>query len=229
MAYKELDAYIAEQIGQGLDAQTVKRTLLETGWLEIDVDNALRDVAADAIPATAVSIHDDMVRMRHAVNDLDKRIGHLETALAAVPEATLSNGTMGPEKALPEPPVHQWRRILMWLGLTVLFVLIGYVSMASIARDSITPVSRIWAEVFIGIVLTSAGFITGRMKKRAMANLLTGTGLAFAALATIGAWYLNYIEWSVALAVGALLVTLALVLGRFYDVWALRKPTLRTA
>jgi len=229
MAYQELDAYIAGQVAQGLDAQTIKKAVLEAGWLEIDVDNALRDVAADAIPATAVSAHDDIVRMRNALNSLDERVKHLESRLSAAPEATLPSGTIGPERELPEPPAKGKRRIMAWIGLSLLFILIGYVGMKSIVQDAITPVSRLWAEAFVGFTLASAGFVSGRMKKRGAANLLTGTGLAFAALATVGAWYLNYIEWSVALAVGALLVTLALVLGRFYDVWAIGKPTPRTA
>lgn len=229
MPYQELDSYIAEQIGQGLDAQTIKHALLEAGWVEVDVDNALRDVAADAIPATAVSVHDDIVRMRHAVNELNTRVNKLEAHLAAAPQATLPGGTAGPEHTLPEPPAHTTRKLLTWGGLAVLFVLIGYVGMKSITQDAITPVSRIWAEVFVGVVLTSAGFVSGRMKKHSAANWLTGTGLAFGALATVGAWYLNYIEWSVAFALGALLVTLALVMGRFYDVWVLAGPTPRAA
>lgn len=229
MAYQELDVYIAEQIGKGLDAQSVKRTLLEAGWLEADVDNALRDVAADAIPTTSVAVHDDVVHMRRTLNDLEKRVQALESQVAAAPEAMLPSGTADAGHALPQPPGRALRKTLTWIGLTVLFLLIGYVGMRSITQDAITPVSRIWAEVFVGTVLASAGFVSGRMKKHSAANWLTGTGLAFGALATVGAWYLNYLDWSVALALGALLVTLALVMGRFYDVWALQGPTPRTA
>lgn len=229
MTYKELDAYVAEQFGQGADAETVKRALLEAGWSEADVDNALRDVMADAVPVAAVSVHDDIVRMRHAMNDLDRRVRRLETSLAAAPSATLPSGRADVEHALPASRKGRVKSMLLWAVLAAVFVLIGYGGMASFVKDAVTPVTRVWAEAAIGIVLASGGFVTGRMKRRGLANLLTGTGLAFVALATVGAWYLNYIEWSVAVALGGLLLTLALVLGRFYDVWAMRGPAVRTA
>lgn len=223
MAYQELDVYVAEQITQGIDAQTIKYALLGAGWLEADVDNALRDVAADAIPKMAASDHDDLVRVRHALNTLDQRVTSLETQLVASSEATLPSGTISHDMGLAMP-THRVRRVLMWLGLAGVFVLIGYVGMASIFQDSITPISRIWAEATIGIVLAGAGFISGRVRKHGAANVLTGTGLAFVSLATVGAWYLNYMDWTVAVAMGGLLITLALVLGRFYDTWYARGP-----
>ena len=225
MAYQELDAYVAEQIAQGVDAQTIKGALLEIGWKEVDVDNALRDVAADAVPNTAVSVHDDILRMRHAVNALDKRVRLLETRLAASSGEGGDPVTHGSHHgATTQGQRGHSRRIVTYAGLAVLFMAIGYAGMSTIVSDSVTPVSRIWAEVTVGGVLASAGFVTGRMKKRSVANLLTGAGLSLAALATVGAWYVNYLDWSIAVALGALLVTLALVLGRFYDHWSLAGP-----
>lgn len=224
MAYQELDEYIAAQIAQGVDAGTIKRALLEAGWFQVDVDNALRDVAADAVPTAAVSLRDDVVRMRHAVVSLDQRVRRLEGRLAAAPEATLPPGTIGPDHELPAPHPRTFRGVLVMCVLAAAFVVIGYAGMASIFQESITPAARIWAEVIIGGVMTGAGFIAGRMHRRGAANLLTGTGLAFAALATVGAWYVNYVNVGVAAALGGLLVTLALVLGRFYDTWAARGP-----
>lgn len=232
MAYQELDVYVAEQIAQGLDAQTIKHALLTAGWLEVDVDNALRDVAARAIPKIVSSDHDELVRVHHALNALDQRVERLETNLVAAPEATLPSGqvpnlpsgTVSRDMGLAMPAKLTVRRAFMWVALAGVFVLIGYVGMASILQDSLTPVSRIWAEATIGLTLAAAGFISGKVRKRGAANILTGTGLAFVSLATVGAWYLNYMEWTVAAALGALLVTLALVLGRFYDTWAAKGP-----
>lgn len=239
MAYQELDAYVTEQILQGIEAQTIKESLLGIGWKEIDVDNALRDVAADAVPTGAVSVHDDMLRMRSAVNELNKRVHLLEARLASSSSdsdsvekhtAAFPVEAVSAQAQAPVRGASPSRRIVTYAGLAVLFALIGYAGMASIFQDSVTPVSRIWAQVVVGGVLASAGFVTGRMKKRTMANFLTGTGLALVALATVGAWYVHYMGWSVAVALGALLVTLALVMGRFYDQWALSgtEPT-RTA
>lgn len=222
-----LSAYVAEQITQGVPAQAVKEALLEAGWLSVDADNAIRDAAAQAAPVAVLSAHEDMIRIRHAVNSLDERVGRLEAGLVAsgtVPMPVLmAPSTMSPARELA--PSHRrglGRRWLLILVLLGAFAASGYWGMALIAAGSYTPLARIVTEGAVGLALTVTGYIAGRTHRRGAANVFTAVGLALCALATVGAWYLHWMEWSVAAAVGALLATLALVLGRFYDRWAMR-------
>ncbi|HXV26545.1 MAG TPA: hypothetical protein VD862_00740 [Candidatus Paceibacterota bacterium] len=220
MSFPELSEYVTDQITRGVSAQTVREALIEAGWRSVDADNALRDAAAHAAPVATLTVQDDLSRIRHAVNDLGQRVSRLEGSLTGVAApATLPDAFIGPERELA-PGRPRVIRLFGLLGLAVLFAAAGYWGMMLISTESWTPAGRIWAEAGAGTLLAVAGFAAGRRGSRGTANILTGVGLALGALATVGGWYLNYLEWSVAVALGALLVTLALVLGRFYDRWA---------
>jgi hypothetical protein len=221
MAHQDINDYVTGQIAQGVPAKIVKDALLGAGWLEADADNAIRDAAAGTAPAHLTSLQDDLQHVRHAVNELDQRVQRIEGRLAVVGpgEGTLETGFIGPDHELDagEPGVH---RNLIIGAFAVLFFVAGYLGMMLISTETLTPVTRVWVEAALGCAVGIAGFIVGRQGRRVMANVMTGIGLALVSLATVGAWYLLYLDWTIALALGALFVTLALVLGRFYDRWA---------
>jgi len=227
MAYQELSEYVAAQIGRDVDAHAIRQTLMGAGWRSIDVDNALRDAAAHSMPAIGVSVHDDLLRIRHAVNTLEERMGHIETRLAINTQEPI--GEVTAKKSVPAPRPLSGRRYLVLFGLVTVFALFGYTGMRSIVTEAVTPLSRIWAGLAIGLVLVVPGFVAGRVGRRGVANLLTATGLAFAALATVNAWYVHFIGSGVAVSLGVLLLTVALVLGRFYDLWVLRPTVVPSA
>ena len=221
MAHQELSEYVTEQIAQGVPAQIIKEALLSAGWMQADADNALRDAAAKSSPVALTSFKDDLVRVRHAVNSLDVRVKSIESRLAVAGpgEGMLESGVIGPDHELP-PGTPWYRTAAPVVGFVTLFFVFGYLGMMLISRESLTPLNRIWVEAALGAGIAVGGFFAGRSGHRSMANVMTGIGLALFSLATVGAWYVHYLDWSVALALGALFVTLALVLGRFYDRWA---------
>lgn len=50
MPHPDLVAYIQQQIQKGMSAQTLRESLMEAGWQERDIENALNDVAAGSHP-----------------------------------------------------------------------------------------------------------------------------------------------------------------------------------
>jgi len=221
MAHQDITEYVAGQIAQGVSAQIIKEALLASGWLEVDADNALRDAAAGTAPAVVASFQDDLLRVRHAVNELDERVQRIEGRLAVVGpgEGTLETGFIGPDHELESGEPAMSRNLTVAV-FAVLFFIAGYLGMMLISTETLTPVTRVWIEAALGVAVAVGGYFAGRAGRRVMANVMTGIGLALVSLATVGAWYLLYLDWTVAVALGALFVTLALVLGRFYDRWA---------
>ncbi len=84
MPAPELLDYIREQTRQGLTAQDIRATLMESGWSERDVENAFHDVAAGLEPLTrGASIHEDLAQVRGMVAHLAARVRTLEFRLTA--------------------------------------------------------------------------------------------------------------------------------------------------
>ncbi|HUO75838.1 MAG TPA: hypothetical protein VMU12_02925 [Candidatus Paceibacterota bacterium] len=102
----DLIVYIRQQTQDGVTANELRETLMEAGWNEIDVDNALHDVAAGLRPVTeGASIHEDLAQVRGMVAHLASRVKTLETRLAQAPAMPMAPGlpagTGSPARELP--------------------------------------------------------------------------------------------------------------------------------
>lgn len=94
----ELVSYIAQQTRSGLAAVDLRTSLMEAGWSEEEIGNALHDVAAGMEPlTTGVALHEDLAQVRGVVAHLASRIRVLEGRLA-------STGLLTMPEALPELP-----------------------------------------------------------------------------------------------------------------------------
>jgi hypothetical protein len=84
MPIAELVDYIQAQTQEGVSAQDLRVSLMEAGWHEVDIDNALHDVAAGLHPATpGASIHEDLAQVRGMVAHLAARMKDLEGTIAS--------------------------------------------------------------------------------------------------------------------------------------------------
>jgi hypothetical protein len=121
MPNSQLVSYLQEQTQQGASAQMLRESLMEAGWPELEIDNALHDVAAGLHPATpGASIHEDLAQVRGMVAHLAARVKTLEARL-------LPSEFIGPDHELPAPTRHIARRIFWIMALITLFALLGYV------------------------------------------------------------------------------------------------------
>ena len=119
----DLIAYIRQETQDGVTAHELRETLMEAGWSELDVDNALHDVAAGLRPVTeGASIHEDLAQVRGMVAHLASRVQKLETRLTAVP-ATLSlpAGTGIPARELPRGHRRLARALMAIIAAFVVF------------------------------------------------------------------------------------------------------------
>lgn len=120
MVPPDLVAYIREQSAQGIPAQSLREALLEAGWGELDVENALHDVAAGMEPlTTGASLHEDVAQVRGMVAHLATRIQRLEARLTAAASETLPSGEL---LQLPRGHRHGLRTFFSWLLLFVVVV-----------------------------------------------------------------------------------------------------------
>ncbi len=125
----ELITYIRQQTQDGVTAHELRETLMEAGWNELDVDNALHDVAAGLKPVTeGASIHEDLAQVRGMVAHLASRVQKLETRLSAAPaSSTLPAGTDVPARELPRPHSRgRWALAMLMVSL----VAVGEVGVA---------------------------------------------------------------------------------------------------
>src|SRR4030042_2229232 len=95
MTVPEMIEYVRQQSQAGVSAQELRETLMAAGWSELDVENALHDVAAGLQPVTiGASIHEDLAQVRGLVAHLTTRVGRLEARLATSANAL----PQGPEE-----------------------------------------------------------------------------------------------------------------------------------
>jgi hypothetical protein len=115
----DLIAYIRQETQDGVTANELRETLMEAGWNELDVDNALHDVAAGLRPVTeGASIHEDLAQVRGMVAHLAVRVQKLEVQFIAAPAAlTLPAGTNVPARELPRG--RRAQGLLMFLVVSV--------------------------------------------------------------------------------------------------------------
>lgn len=222
MVYSELVTYLREQTQQGVPADVLRQTLMEAGWLELDIENALHDVAAGMTPLSeGVSLHEDVSQVRAMVAHLASRVRTIEarlTAGGALPmQGELPSGTIGPERELKAG--H--RRHLMWkivsvVGVFVLFAGIGFYMRLSDVR--VTPMTQLSVAVLVGILSLGAGVIAMRRHHAWIASLGTAIAVAAWTLTTYVAWQTYHsLEWATAVAIGVFLLVLTVVMGRWID------------
>ena len=156
----ELISYIRQQTQEGVTAHELRETLMEAGWGELDVDNALHDVAAGLRPVTeGASIHEDLAQVRGMVAHLASRIQKLEARLVGAPAMSailqLPVGTDAPARELPRGRRRLSRALsLMILAFTVFGCLLVYRAWQANALETQTAAAlAILLVVFLVVVL----------------------------------------------------------------------------
>jgi len=224
MPESELISYITEQTQQGVSAELLRQTLMEAGGDEKENANALHDVAAGLEPLTeGISLHEDVSQVRSMVAHLASRMRVVEAALASVGalpmQGQLPNGMIGPDHELPMPR-HAWRLGTMTTTIVALGVVFATRTYAYrlIDQNVLAPVDLAIIAAGAGVLLLIAGYIAMRLHRAWVASFFTGSAVAVWALTGWIAWRsYHFIERSTAAALGALLLILALVMGRWID------------
>ena len=218
MTVPELVAYIRHQSQAGVSAAQVREDLMATGWSELDVENALHDVAAGLSPVTAgASIHEDLAQVRGLVAHLSSRVGRLEARLSGAAMLTepeeLPSATMQPARALPVPRRGTWG------------VITGAVVMLAACFGAGTALASV-STAFAGRALITAGAVCLVLAIAAWyyvrRNHAWSARYAAAMAVALGAWSVwlawnSYalIEWTTASALGVLLLVYLVVAARW--------------
>lgn len=225
MVYPDLVAYIQDQTQQGMGADLLRETLMEAGWRELDIDNALHDVAAGLHPVTAgASLHEDLAQVRGMVAHLAGRVRILEAHLAEAPtmpmQAELPSGTIGPERELMPARHHSsWLRhgVAVLFGVMVFLALRGYAA-ALVARNAMAPTDQFVVALAIGLVLLIAAFVAMRMHWVWPASLATDAAVALMGLTAWIAYHTYHsMEKSTFIGIAVLLVVIFGVMERWSD------------
>lgn len=207
MPESELVDYIQEQTQQGVTAEHLRISLMEAGWHEADINNALHDVAAGLHPATpGASIHEDLAQVRGMVAHLATRVHSIEATLARTPQRApsessgeaasaslvsglasagslgmqgqLPSGTLGPDHEISAPKRHHWfGRTMMLLVLIVVFGFVGSYAMGLVARDALAPLDQLIIAAALGALLLVGAIIAMRRHNAWTASLLTASAL----------------------------------------------------
>jgi len=212
MTDPELVRYITEQTQEGVGADTLRQTLMESGWRQADIDNALHDVAAGLHPTTpGVSIHADLAQVRGMVAHLAGRVRVLEAKLAG--EMLLPM-----QQELPAPRHAIWLRHVtaLLVGLGTFFAL-DRSGNSLVARNALAPIDQAVILAGAGAVLLIGGYVFIRLHRGWIASLVTDIGVATGAVAVWAAYRGQYIEWSTTLALAILLGVLLIVMERWTD------------
>lgn len=218
MLNPELIVYIQEQTQQGVSAQVLRQSLMEVGWHERDIENALHDVAAGLSPVTpGASIHDDLTQVRGMVAHLAMRVKKVETELASV--AALPSAFIGPDHELPRGSGRKWIRHAV--GIIVIIVLMawfGAYATQLVNQHSLAPADQIVIATALGTFLFVAALVAMRGRHAWAALLLAAGALALWAASVLAAQVVHaVIEPTVAIALGALLLALIFAVGRWID------------
>jgi hypothetical protein len=226
-ASPELVSYIRQQTQEGTTAEELRIALMESGWGEYEIENALHDVAAGLHPVTAgASIHEDLAQVRGMVAHLASRVKALETVLVSEPSSLpsgqqipLPSGNVGPGRELPashEP--SRTTRILSLIGALILFWATGsYLSVQQAEEGSSAyGVLGILSAIGLGSL-----FVAYRSMHRHLhwkAQYATAIGITLWGLLAWHAWHtLHLVEWATAAGIGILLVVLTVVFARWIE------------
>ena len=222
MPDSELVDYIQEQTQQGVTAQDLRVSLMEAGWHESDISNALHDVAAGLHPTTpGASIHEDLAQVRGMVAHLASRVHSIEATLASSgalsAQGQLSSGTLGADHELPAPERHRWfSSASMLVVLVALFALVGSYSSDLVSRHALAPVDQLIIVASVAVLLLIAAVVSMRRHLAWVASLLTASAVTLWGMDVFLSWRVyGDMEWSVALALGVLLLVLTFAMGRW--------------
>lgn len=216
MVDPELIDYIRSQSQEGVPAPMLRETLMNAGWAEHDIENALHDVAAGMHPITAgASIHEDLAQVRGLVSHLASRVQRLEVRLAAAtpPVAGMLEARPSPEETLPAP---RRRSGGLWKSLAAAAVLaaIAWFVELQVAESTDSPTALFISLAALGVIALALAYRSMRRGVRATATALTAVALGLWALTTWHVWYTYHsIVWTVALGLGILYLVIALVMG----------------
>lgn len=228
MPIPELIDFIRSETQEGATAQSLRVTLMEAGWQEVDIDNALHDVAAGMHPATpGASIHEDLAQVRGMVAHLATRVKGLEASLASF-VTTAPAQQLPAQHSLPSPFIgveHELagptglslaRKILSVIG-TALFVGVLALYATELVSDGIlTSRDALIIAGAAGVLCYIVSFMRMRRGYAWSASVLAAAAIALWLADVFVAWRpYQFLEWSVAAALGVLLIVLAFVTGRW--------------
>jgi len=223
MVPPDLVDYIREQTSSGVPAQDVRAALMEAGWNEHDVENALHDVAAGLEPLTSgASLHEDVAQVRGMVSHLASRVQRLEARLTSAGQLTapaeLGAGTGAPERELP---AGRGSGVVMKaataLAAVALLATYGRLFQSAVTASDTAPVGLLQGAGLAGFLLLLGAW---RLMRRHPwgAQVFVASAVAVWAVAAWHAWRTyHYMEASTAAAIGVLLVVILLVIGRWID------------
>ena len=208
MTDPELVTYITEQTQEGISAQVLREALMERGWHERDIENAMHDVAAGLHPATpGASIHADLAQVRGMVAHLAGRVKTLEARLASI-------GALPMQRELPAAHYHHpWVRRFASLFIAIgVFVGLGILA----AWSTLAPTDQATIALGAGIVLLLAGYVSLRHGWAWAFSSLSYSAIAIFALVTWRAYHLYAaMEWFTALGLAVLGLVLLSVMERW--------------
>ncbi len=228
MAVPELVDYIQEQTQQGESAQNLRESLMEAGWQELDIENALHDVAAGLHPATpGASIHEDLAQVRGMVAHLADRVKGIEATLAssiALPaqpqigvQRELPSSFIGPDHELTAG--HSRHTLARAVSLVVALgvaVLLGVYVTSLVSLHALAPLDQIVIAAAGGAFLIVMAGISMRRGHAWASSLLTAGAVALWATDALVSWRVyHYMDWMTATALCVLLLVATLVMGRW--------------
>lgn len=216
----ELIAYIRQQTQEGVGAQELRITLMEAGWNELDIENALHDVAAGLQPVTAgASIHEDLAQVRGMVAHLASRVKFIEARLVSAPGTpmelptgevpSLPRGTIGPSRFV--------KVVSMLAGILILGFAGWYIAM-QVAQSTEAPTTLFAIAGVVGAVLLSAGYACMRTHRPWLANLMAASSIALWSVIVWHAWRTYHLlQHQTAIGLYVLMAVLLVVMGRWID------------
>jgi len=223
MVPPDLVDYIREQTAAGVPAQDLRATLMGAGWNEHDVENALHDVAAGLEPLTSgASLHEDVAQVRGMVSHLASRVQRLEARLTSAgalsAPAELPAGTGAPDRELPAGHGSgAVMKAVTALAAVAVLATYGRLFQSAVATSDTAPVGLLQGAGLAGVLLLLGAW---RLMRRHPwgAQVFAASAVTVWAVAVWHAWRTyHYMEASTAGAIGALLLVLLLVIGRWID------------
>lgn len=218
----ELVDYIQEQTQQGVSAQDLRVSLMEAGWHESDINNALHDVAAGLHPTTpGASIHEDLAQVRGMVAHLASRVHSIEASLSSVGsigmQEQLPSGTLGPDHEIAAPHHHAWTlRTAALAALLGLLSWAGIYAAGGISQASSLPAQQLAAVALGGALLMAGAVVAMRRHRGWLSSALAAIATVLWGVDTYVAWRVTHaMQWSVAAALAVLLVVVLVVAGRW--------------
>jgi hypothetical protein len=224
MPVTELVDYIRTQTQEGVPAEDLRVALMDAGWQEFDIENALHDVAAGLHPATpGASIHEDLAQVRGMVAHLATRVKGIEVQLASLPlphplpvQAQLPSAFIGPDHELSVRGKGRALKALSLVIAVVISVYVGIFATGLVQRNALAPRDHLLIAAALGLIFIIAAIVSMRRGNGWIASLWTAFGLALWATDAYISWRIyHYLERSVALALGILFLVIALVMGRW--------------